>query len=172
MTAAEVRSVVAAIERLPAQRRADVARRIAEVNDAFADAGVAAADFTAAGGDLDARHVVAMRYFRLDQPCPLLFDGVCSVRDDRPLACREYLVTSDPAHCGQPGDTTDQIVRIRSRSDVVGGFAGVSATFGEDRHQVLAFALADALRSGPPVAPPAEPRSGPRTAAMLTPPAA
>jgi len=172
VTAAEIRSVVAAIERLPAERRADVARRITEVNQTFADAGMAAAHFTAAGGDSDARRAVAMRYFRLDQPCPLLFDGACSVRDDRPLACREYLVTSDPVHCGQPGDTTDQVVRIRSGSDVLGGFAEVSVTFGEDRHQILAFALADALRDGPPVAPPAAPRSGPRTAAALTPPAA
>ena len=170
MTAAEIRAVVSAIEHLPAHRRADVTRRVAEVNDALVGAGITATDFTAAGGDLEARRAAAMRYFRLDQPCPLLFDGVCSVRDDRPLACREYLVISDPVHCSQPSDTIDQIVRIRSRSDVLRGFAEVSATFGEDRHRILSFALADALRDGAPIPPPAEPRSGPRMAAVLTPP--
>ena len=70
-----------------------------------------------------------------------------------------------------PGDTTDRVVRIRSRSDVLAGFAEVSRSFGEDRHRILVFALADALHEGPPVAPPAEPRSGPAMAAALTPPA-
>lgn len=112
-----------------------------------------------------------MAYFGLDLPCPLLADGVCSIRDDRPLACREYLVTSDPAHCAPQGGTNDQVVRIRSRSDVLAGFAEVSRTFGEERYRILALALADALHDGPPIAPPAEPRSGPRMAAVLTPPA-
>ncbi len=171
VTPAEVRSVVAAVGRLPDGRRTDVARRVTAVNDALTEAGISAATFTAAADDLDARRVVARRYLRLDLPCPLLFDGVCSVRADRPLACRQYLVTSDPVHCAPPGNTIDQVVRIRSRSDVLRGFAEVSRDFGERRHQILAFALAESRRNGPPAPPPAEPRSGPRMAAMLTPPA-
>ena len=171
VTPAEVRSVVAAVGRLPDDRRSDVARRVAAVNGYLTEAGVSAATFTAAAADPDARRVVARRYFGLDLPCPLLFDGVCSVRADRPLACRQYLVSSDPVHCSPPGDTIEQVVRIGSRSDVLRGFAEVSRVFGESRHQILVFALADAQRSGPPVAPPAEARSGPRMATMLTPPA-
>lgn len=171
VTSAEIRAIAAAVDRLPDDRRADVARRVGEVHAALTAAGISAADVAAAGDDPDARHAVATRYFALDLPCPLLFDGTCSIRDDRPLACREYLVTSDPVHCAPPGDTTGQLVRIRLSRDVVRGFAAVSSAFGEDRHRILTFALADAAREGPPVAPPAEPRSGPATVAMLTPPA-
>ncbi|HSL57653.1 MAG TPA: YkgJ family cysteine cluster protein [Acidimicrobiales bacterium] len=173
VTAAEVRSAVAAIARLPEERRAEIARRAAAVTATLADAGISPTTFRDAGDDPAARRAVAGAYFAQDQPCPLLHDGVCSIRADRPLACREYLVVSDPAHCAPPGvgdEPGDQVVRIRSRNDVRRGFADVSTAFGEPGHEVLAFALADALRHGPPVAPPADPRSGPGTAAMLTPP--
>jgi Fe-S-cluster containining protein len=174
VTPAEIRSVVAAIARLRDERRADITRRVEVVTATALAAGVSAATFDEAGPDPVARRAAASTYFGLDQPCPLLFDGVCSIRDDRPLACREYLVASNPVHCAPPTDGADdpakQIVRVRSRSDVRRGFATVSAAFGEPRHEVLSFALAEALRDGPPLAPPAEPRSGPATAAMLTPP--
>jgi Fe-S-cluster containining protein len=44
-------------------------------------------------------HAVAGEYFRLQLACPFLEDEACSIHPDRPFACREYLVTSDPAHC-------------------------------------------------------------------------
>ncbi|MEZ5279133.1 MAG: hypothetical protein R2770_01565 [Acidimicrobiales bacterium] len=103
-----------------------------------------------------------------DVACPLLDDGVCSIRPDRPLACREYLVTSDPKHCAPPGESADQVVRIRSATDVVGGFAEVAASFNETKHYILAFALADAAANGAPERPEPQARSGPRTAALLT----
>ncbi len=40
----------------------------------------------------------AKAYFRLGIPCPFLEQESCSIHADRPLACREYLVTS-PASC-------------------------------------------------------------------------
>jgi Fe-S-cluster containining protein len=41
-------------------------------------------------------------YFSLRLPCPFLEDGACSIYDDRPLACREHLVTSPPENCSAP----------------------------------------------------------------------
>lgn len=174
VSAAELRSVVAAIARLPAERRAEVARRAVEVRAAARTAGFSADSLAEAGDDPVARTKVAWRYFALDLPCPLLHDDVCSIRDDRPLACREYLVVSDPVHCAAPppgdSDHGDQVVRVRSRRDVRRGFENVSAAFGEPGRQVLSLALAEALCHGPPLSPPAAPRSGPALAAMLTPP--
>ncbi len=38
-------------------------------------------------------------YAELNLGCPFLDDGLCSIYADRPLACREYLVTSPPHFC-------------------------------------------------------------------------
>ncbi len=45
---------------------------------------------------------VVLQYFRQGVPCPFLEDESCSIHADRPLACREYLVTSPAAHCADP----------------------------------------------------------------------
>ncbi len=42
---------------------------------------------------------VSNRYFALQIDCPFLDDGACSIYDERPIACREYNVVTDPAFC-------------------------------------------------------------------------
>ena len=53
----------------------------------------------------DACHAAGQWYSRLDLPCPLLAENVCSFYAARPVACREHLVTSAPKDCRgfQPG---------------------------------------------------------------------
>ncbi len=46
---------------------------------------------------------LAAEYFRLRIPCPFLEDERCGIHPVRPLACREYLVTSPPAACAGVG---------------------------------------------------------------------
>jgi Fe-S-cluster containining protein len=41
-------------------------------------------------------------YFALGVPCPFLEDESCSIHPERPLVCREYLVTSPAALCAGP----------------------------------------------------------------------
>lgn len=41
-------------------------------------------------------------YFALGVPCPFLEDESCSIHPERPLTCREYLVTSPAEHCAKP----------------------------------------------------------------------
>lgn len=45
---------------------------------------------------------VAREYFGLGQACPLLVDESCSIHAHRPIACRDYNVTSPAAWCGRP----------------------------------------------------------------------
>jgi Fe-S-cluster containining protein len=42
-------------------------------------------------------------YFAAQTPCPFLERRACLIHAHRPLACREFLVTSAPAHCAAPG---------------------------------------------------------------------
>jgi Fe-S-cluster containining protein len=45
---------------------------------------------------------VAKEYFTLQLPCPFLVEGSCSIYEHRPVACREYNVTSPPECCRDP----------------------------------------------------------------------
>lgn len=42
---------------------------------------------------------VARRYFELGIACPFLEDESCAIYEERPLACREYAVSSEPRFC-------------------------------------------------------------------------
>lgn len=41
-------------------------------------------------------------YFALQMPCPFLVDESCSIHAERPVACRDYNVTSPAAWCRDP----------------------------------------------------------------------
>jgi len=45
---------------------------------------------------------IAKRYFSLSLPCPFLVEESCSIHSHRPVACREYNVTSPPSWCADP----------------------------------------------------------------------
>jgi len=45
---------------------------------------------------------IAKQYFYLNMPCPFLREGSCFIYPNRPIACREYNVTSPPAWCSDP----------------------------------------------------------------------
>jgi hypothetical protein len=45
---------------------------------------------------------IVLQYFHQGVACPFLEDESCSIHTARPLACREYLVSSPSAHCGAP----------------------------------------------------------------------
>jgi len=45
---------------------------------------------------------LSVAYFALGIPCPFLEEESCSIHPDRPLVCREYLVTSPAELCSGP----------------------------------------------------------------------
>jgi Fe-S-cluster containining protein len=53
---------------------------------------------------------MGIAYFAVGVPCPFLEEESCSIHPDRPLACREYLVTTPPENCKRP--TADSIRQI------------------------------------------------------------
>lgn len=44
----------------------------------------------------------AMSYRRLQAPCPLLVDGLCSVYQRRPFGCRQFYALGNPKDCDLP----------------------------------------------------------------------
>ena len=58
------------------------------------------------------RQAIGVRYFLAGIPCPFLEDESCSIHPQRPMACREYLVTSPARHCSTPSDGNVRPVEI------------------------------------------------------------
>ncbi len=51
----------------------------------------------------ESAHRLSLDYFQVRVPCPFLVNESCSIHPIRPLICREYLVSSAPQHCSNPG---------------------------------------------------------------------
>jgi Fe-S-cluster containining protein len=67
---------------------------------------------------------LGLDYFRLGLPCPFLEDEACSVYEERPLICRQFLALSDPAHCQNPAPETVRTVTLPARpNSILGGMA-------------------------------------------------
>jgi Fe-S-cluster containining protein len=83
------------VEAMPADRREAVKKRFAA-----AEAAIAAAGLKERRGRTDRE--LSTAYFALRVPCPFLEDESCSIHPERPLVCREYLVTSPAELCAGP----------------------------------------------------------------------
>lgn len=55
---------------------------------------------------------VVMEYFYEGIPCPFLEDESCSIHPNRPVACREYLVTSPAENCKSPTAETISVLDL------------------------------------------------------------
>ncbi len=149
VTPAEIRAIATALASMPASTQGAIVARAQEI------VARVATDIPD-GTDEFPRH-----YYALSEPCPLLIDRACAVRDVRPLVCREYLMSSAPKHCDDR--TLENVVKIRRRKNVSGWFQEVSARFDDAGPRLLATALVEA----------AEPAnqarlSGPKLARLLT----
>ncbi|WP_425616714.1 YkgJ family cysteine cluster protein [Anatilimnocola sp. NA78] len=90
------------VDSMPEPRKTEILRRFAEAKEKMTAAGM--------WGKLDERATwphadvlqVGLDYFRLGVACPFLEEESCSIHLDRPMACREYLVTSPAVNCSNP----------------------------------------------------------------------
>jgi Fe-S-cluster containining protein len=99
---AEARHVAALVQALPEPRRSQVHARFAEARRRLEEAGLLGKLLRPEGWQEGDRRAVGTEYFGLGIACPFLEDESCSVYADRPIACREYLVTSPAESCARP----------------------------------------------------------------------
>lgn len=91
------------ITMLEPDHRERVQQRIAAAREKLAANGMAAElAGLPAEGDRGKRQNTGLRYFFLGIACPFLEEESCSIHPWRPLACREYLVTSPSSRCSSP----------------------------------------------------------------------
>jgi len=108
----EARRLREVVEGFPEPRRSEVRARFAAARKQLAEAGLLpqlqhAEQWT----DADYQSL-AEAYFAQRIACPFLEDESCSIYAERPITCREYLVTSPAAHCARPTPETIRRVRI------------------------------------------------------------
>lgn len=87
--------LVRMVDAMPKERREGLQARFAA-----AEAAIEAAGLGQREGRSDRE--LSAAYFTLGLPCPFLEDESCSIHLERPLICREYLVTSPAELCAGP----------------------------------------------------------------------
>lgn len=106
----EARRLHSHIAALPEARRDELRGRFDEALAALARAGrLAPLQQWAGWSEAEYRRQLTA-YFAAGVPCPLLEDESCGLYAERPITCREFLVTSPPRHCGELG--SEQIRRV------------------------------------------------------------
>ena len=71
----------------------------------------------------------AMDYFHEGIACPFLEEESCSIHQDRPIACREYLVTSPAANCSEPTAENIAMLDLAVKPSKVMRYIGATGTF-------------------------------------------
>ena len=119
----EVYQIAELVEAMPDARQTEIRRRFSEANSHFHkmkwfDAMKRCAD-SARRKSPDAvmkeiENLVNI-YFREGIACPFLENESCSIHNSRPIACREYLVTSPAENCANPKTATVHKVDVAAR---------------------------------------------------------
>lgn len=105
----EARRIRDLIESLPEPRRSAIRARFAEARRTLDAAGLLEALQHPDRWE-DEPRAVGLEYFHQGIACPFLEEESCSIHPDRPIACREYLVTSPTADCARPSPETVHMV--------------------------------------------------------------
>ena len=101
------------IEAMPEPRQSTIRKRFTEAVEQLQEEGMLErleAAMLANNLDSAERQQMSDDYIGMKLPCPFLEEGSCSIYADRPLICREYLVTSPAVNCEHPTpETIDQL---------------------------------------------------------------
>lgn len=97
----EAHHLRALVDAMPPARRKAVEARFAETSRRLEEAGLKEYLMAPTRQTADEATAFGLKYYELDLACPFLEDESCSIHQDRPLVCREYLVTSPAANCSR-----------------------------------------------------------------------
>jgi Fe-S-cluster containining protein len=100
----EARRLIRLVDSMPEPRRTEIRRRFAAAVERIDHEGLR--DRLMNQQDLPRERLTSLgfEYFRMGLPCPFLEDESCSIHHDRPVTCREYLVTSPAENCSRLED--------------------------------------------------------------------
>ena len=152
ISTAEARRIAELVDAQPPERADQLRRRFETVRQHMQQA----APRPEAKAGARAEIAFALAWFRQHLDCPFLEDGACSIYADRPISCREYLVTSSPEGC----ETLDpEVVQPLTRAVSVANALAWTTGPGRDSWMPLTDALAYVAGNPAPLE-----RSGPEWA--------
>jgi Fe-S-cluster containining protein len=103
----EARALARLVDALPEPRRSLIRNRFAEALGKLEATDLLGRMGTRTPAE---RTALGRAYFEQGIACPFLDDESCSIHPDRPMACREYLVTSPAENCRAPrADTIEKV---------------------------------------------------------------
>lgn len=106
------------VRQMPDERRREVERRFAEGIRHFQENNW----FEKFDGypkmSHEEKQQLALEYLVEGVACPFLENESCSIHPDRPLSCREYLVTSPPENCSSPSGENIRQVHFKARPSI------------------------------------------------------
>ncbi len=108
----EAYNIAEMVEKMPEPRRREIKKRFNEALEHFTKIGWIERFENCADYSQEERLEMFLDYFREGVPCPFLIDESCSIHQDRPLVCREYLVTSPPENCSNPTAQNIDMIKI------------------------------------------------------------
>ena len=112
----EAHALAELVEAMPGDRQAAVRERFEKTLAALAEHGLL--ERLRRPEDLkrpEDRRAIGQEYIRLHIPCPFLEEERCSIYLERPLRCREYLVTSPAENCRNPSAETIQMAPLPAK---------------------------------------------------------
>ena len=98
------------VDHLPDEVRRTVLERFRNAHTRLRESGILSDRPPLPDCSREERQQIGRSYFALGIPCPFLVDESCSIHLSRPMACREYLVSSPPECCASPSGPTIQMV--------------------------------------------------------------
>jgi Fe-S-cluster containining protein len=150
----EIRAIRALVARQPEDRRQALQQRFDQAAQKLREAGLADVLLDPAKRKHRPDRELSLAYFAQRIPCPFLEEESCSIHPDRPLVCREYLVTSPASACSDSTQTDVVVVALPKLSLGARGLETQAAS-----SDMLAdwLPLALVLEKTPPKQPPSLP---------------
>jgi Fe-S-cluster containining protein len=128
ITEVEARQLRDLVNNLPEPRRTEVRARFAAARQQLESSGLLERLDQRELLQKVERKALGLDYFHQAIPCPFLEEESCSIHQDRPVACREYLVTSPAVNCARPSATAVSCIELPARvSHVLARMAGSTA---------------------------------------------
>lgn len=122
----EIFELAELVENLPEPRRAQIKQKFEEGCERFRQNGWFERLNDFATLSFEERGELIKDYFYEGVACPFLEDESCSIHAARPLACREYLVTSPAENCARPSIETVQMVEVPIKPSKALRYVGLS----------------------------------------------
>jgi Fe-S-cluster containining protein len=107
------------LEAMPDTRKTEIRARFTAALERLEKAGLLEAVRKADKLALEEKRALGNEYFKLQIACPFLVEESCSIHTDRPISCREYLVTSPPENCARPQDNIEGVYLPAKLSAVI-----------------------------------------------------